>query len=247
MTDKIEGRNPVLEALKSGRAIEKLYVKKGSGKGSIVQIIAKARDIKIPVTETDMHKLNEMSETGAHQGVIAICAAAQYSSVDDILQNAESKGEKPFIIILDRVKDPHNLGSVIRSANCAGCHGVIITKHDSTGLTASCCKAAAGAQEYTPVAKVTNLPQTIEYLQKRGIWVTAADASGDRELYDADLTGAIAIVIGSEGEGISRLVLEKCDYTVKIPMSGNINSLNASVAAALFMYEAKRQKGGEKQ
>ena len=241
MSDKIEGRNPVTEALKNGRNIDKIYVKKGDKHGSIIPIIRMAREKGIAICETDIRRLDEMSETGAHQGVVALCAAAEYATVDDILKNAKKKGEPPFIVILDRITDPRNLGSVIRTANCAGAHGVIISKHDSASLTAVCAKASAGAVEYTPVARVTSLAKTIDELKKKNIWVTGADASGEVELYDADLKGAVAIVIGSEGEGISRLVLEKCDFKVKIPMKGNVNSLNASVAAALFIYEAVRQ------
>lgn len=241
MSDKIEGRNPVAEALKSGRSIDKIYVKKGDKHGSIIPIIRMARERGITVTETDARRLDEMSETGVHQGVIALCAAAEYASVDDILENAARRGEPPFIVILDRIADPRNLGSIIRTANCAGAHGIIISKHDSASLTAVAAKASAGAVEYTPVARVANLAKTIDDLKKKNIWVTGADASGETELYDADLKGAVAIVIGSEGEGISRLVLEKCDFKVKIPMKGNVNSLNASVAAALFIYEVVRQ------
>lgn len=241
MEDRIEGRNPVAEALKSGRNIDKIYIKKGQNQGSIIPIIAMAKKKGIQVTEVDSHKLDSMSETGAHQGVIALCAAAEYKTVEDILNIAKEKGEPPFIVILDRVTDPRNLGSVIRTANCAGVHGVIISKHDSVGLTSVCAKASAGAVEYTPVARVNNLAKTIDELKKQNIWVTGADASGERDLYDSDLKGAVAIVIGSEGEGISRLVLDKCDFKVKIPMKGNVNSLNASVAAALFIYEAARQ------
>lgn len=241
MSDKIEGRNPVAEALKNGRNIDKIYVKRGDKHGSIIPIIRMAKEKGITVTETDNKKLDEMSETGAHQGVIALCAAAEYSTVDDILKVAEEKGEPPFIVILDRITDPRNLGSIIRTANCGGVHGVIISKHDSASLSAVCAKASAGAVEYTPVARVTSLAKTIDELKKKNIWVTGADASGEAELYDADLKGAVAIVIGSEGEGISRLVLEKCDFKVKIPMKGNVNSLNASVAASLFIYEAVRQ------
>ena len=240
-TDKIEGRNPVTEALKSGRSIDKIYVKKGERQGSIIPIIRMAKERGIPIVETDARKLSEMSETEAHQGVIALCASYDYSTVEDILKRAEEKGEPPFIVILDRINDPRNLGSVIRTANCAGVHGIIISKHDSVGLTAVCAKAAAGAAEYTPVARVSNLAKTVDMLKKQNIWVTGADASGDTELYKADLKGAVAIVIGSEGEGISRLVLDKCDFKVKIPMKGDVNSLNASVAAALFIYEAVRQ------
>lgn len=239
--DKIEGRNPVTEALKSNLTIEKIYVKKGEKHGSIIPIIAMAREKRIPVIETDGRSLDEMSETGAHQGVVAIASAAEYKTVDDILKIAEEKGEPPFILILDRIADPRNLGSIIRTANCAGVHGVIISKHDSVGLTSACAKASAGAVFHTPVARVNNLAKTIDDLKKKNIWVTGADASGEAELYSADLKGAVAIVIGSEGEGISRLVLEKCDFKVKIPMKGNVNSLNASVAASLFIYEAVRQ------
>ena len=241
MNDKIEGRNPVTEALKSGRNIDKIYVKKGDKHGSIIPIIRMAKEKGIAITETDGRKLDEMSETGAHQGVIALCSMAEYKTVDDILKIAEEKGEPPFIIILDKIADPRNLGSIIRTANCAGVHGIIISKHESAGLTAVSAKASAGAIEYTPVARVTSLAKTIDELKKKNIWVTGADASGDKELYDADLKGAVAIVIGSEGEGIRRLVLEKCDFLVKIPMKGNVNSLNASVAASLFIYEAVRQ------
>ena len=241
MSDKIEGRNPVTEALRSGRNIDKIYVKSGDQHGSIIPILSMAKEKGIPVSRVDGKKLDEMSETGAHQGVIALCPAAQYATVDDILARAEEKGEPPFIVILDRIADPRNLGSVIRTANCAGAHGVIIPKHDSVGLTAVCAKASAGAIEYTPVARVANLAKTIDELKKKNIWVTGADASGEKDIYESDLKGAIAIVIGSEGEGISRLVLEKCDFKVKIPMKGDVNSLNASVAAALFIYEAVRQ------
>lgn len=244
MTDKIEGRNPVTEALKSGKNIDKIYVKKGEKHGSIIPIISKAKERGIMVIETDSKKLDSMSETGSHQGVIALCSVFEYKTVDDILKNAEEKGEAPFIVILDKIKDPGNLGSVIRTANCAGVHGIIIPKHDSATLGATCAKASAGAVEYTPVARVNNLAKTIDELKKKNIWVTGADASGEAELYNADLKGPIAIVIGSEGEGISRLVLEKCDFKVKIPMKGNVNSLNASVAAALFIYEAVRQGRG---
>lgn len=244
MTDKIEGRNPVTEALRSGRAIDKIYIKKGDRHGSIIPIIRMAKEKGITVTETDGKKLDEMSMTGAHQGVIAQCAMAEYATVDDILRRADEKGEPPFIVILDRIADPRNLGSVIRTANCAGAHGVIIPRHESATLTAVCAKASAGAVEYTPVARVANLAKTIDELKKKNIWVTGADASGEKDIYDADLKGAVAIVIGSEGEGISRLVLDKCDFKVKIPMKGDVNSLNASVAAALFIYETVRQNRG---
>lgn len=242
MNDKIEGRNPVAEALKSGRQIDKLYVKRGEKQGSIIPIIREARKRGIIVSEVDAAKLNEMSETKNHQGVIAQVAPVEYSTVEDILESAAAKGEPPLIVILDRINDPHNLGSVIRTANCAGAHGVIISKHDSVSVTAAAAKASAGAVEFTPVARVNNLSKTIDELKKNGVWVTGADAEGDRSLYEADLKGPTAIVIGSEGEGISRLVAEKCDFLVKIPMRGNVNSLNASVAAALMIYEAAKQR-----
>lgn len=241
MSDKIEGRNPVAEALKSGRNIDKIYVKKGEMHGSIIPILAIARDKGIPISRVDAHRLDEMSETGAHQGVIAQCTMFEYKTTDDILAEAQRRGEPPFIIILDKITDPGNLGSIIRTAHCAGVHGIIIPKHDAATVSAACVKASAGAAEYMPIARVANLAKTIDELKKKNIWITGADASGEVELYKSDLKGAIAIVIGSEGEGISRLVLEKCDFKVKIPMFGYVNSLNASVAAALFIYEAVRQ------
>ncbi len=241
-SDKIEGRNPVAEALKSGRQIDKLYVKRGEKQGSIIPILREAARRGITVTEVDAARLDEMSETKNHQGVIAQASPIEYASVEDILEIARSRGEPPFIVILDRVADPHNLGSVIRTANCAGAHGVIIPRHGGVGVTAAAAKASAGAVEYTPVARVGNLAKTIDSLKKEGLWITGADAAGDRSLYKADLRGPVAIVIGSEGEGLSRLVAEKCDFLVKIPMRGSVNSLNASVAAALVIYEAAKQR-----
>ncbi len=242
MNDKIEGRNPVAEALKSGRVIDKIYVKRGEKQGSIIPIIREARKKGIIVSEVDAAKLNEMSETKNHQGVIALVSPVKYAEIDDILRAAEDKGEPPFIVILDRINDPHNLGSIIRTANCAGVHGVVIPKHDSVSVTAVVAKASAGAVEFVPVVRANNLAKTIDYLKEQGVWVTGADASGDRGLFEADLKGPTAIVIGSEGEGISRLVAEKCDFLVKIPMRGNVNSLNASVAAALMIYECAKQR-----
>lgn len=240
--DIIEGRNAVSAALKSGRQVDKLYVRKGDNKGSMVPLLAMARERGIQIVESDNKKLDSMSETGVHQGVIARIPPYEYKSVDDILEIAQEKGEPPFIVILDHLEDPHNLGSVIRSANCAGVHGVIISKHDSVTLTASAVKASAGAASFTPVARVNNIAQTLEYLKSKNIWVTGADAKGERSIYDADFKGAVALVIGGEDKGISRLTASKCDFLVNIPMKGDVNSLNASVAAALMIYEAMKQR-----
>jgi len=241
MSDKIIGRNPVAEAIKSGREIDKIMVKKGEIEGSLRPIIKKARDMGIPVIEADKNKLSELAEGGNHQGVIAIVAAHDYASVDDIFKKAEEKGEPPFIVILDKITDPHNLGSIIRTANCAGVHGIIIPKRGSVGLSEVVAKTSAGAIEYVPVAKVTNIAQTIDALKEKGVWVAGAEAGGDT-MYKTDLSGSMALVIGSEGEGISRLVKEKCDFLVEIPMFGDVNSLNASVAAAVLMYEVVRRR-----
>lgn len=245
MSDKIIGRNPVAEAIKSGREIDKIIVKKGEIEGSLRAIIKKARDAGIPVTEADRNKLDQISEGGNHQGIIAYVAQHSYAELSDILALAREKGHAPFIIILDKITDPHNLGSILRTANCAGADGVIIPKRASVSLNEVVAKTSAGAIEYTPVCKVTNIAQTIEKLKSEGFWIAGAEAGGD-SMYKTDLTGAIALVIGSEGEGISRLVKEKCDFLVEIPMFGDVNSLNASVAAAVLMYEIVRQKG-EKQ
>ena len=239
--NQLEGRNAVLEVLKSGRDIEKIIVQKGNVEGTIRRIAGMARERGIVVQEAARQKLDEMSQTKNHQGVIAIVSEHEYAEVDDILRSAAEKGEKPFIIILDNITDPHNLGAVIRTAECAGAHGVIIPKRRSVGLTAVVGKTSAGALEYMPVARVTNIARTIEELKKQGVWVACADMDGE-DYYDASLDGAIALVIGSEGEGVSRLVKEKCDFTVSIPMYGKILSLNASVAGALLMYEVVRQR-----
>lgn len=242
MSDKIIGRNPVAEAVKSGREIDKIIVKKGEIEGSLRPIIKKARDAGIPVIEAERQKLDQLAEGGNHQGVIAYVATHSYSTVSDILSGAREKGREPFVIILDKITDPHNLGSIIRTANCAGADGIIIPKRGSVGLNEVVAKTSAGAIEYVPVAKVTNISQTIEDLKKEGLWIAGAEAGGSA-MYKQDLTGAIGLVIGSEGEGISRLVKEKCDFLVEIPMFGDVNSLNASVAAAVLMYEVVRQKG----
>lgn len=239
--DKIIGRNPVLEAIRSGRSVDKILVKKGKYEGSIVPIIKKAKDAGIIVQEVDKAKLDAIAEGGNHQGVIAYVSAYEYSTVKDILDRAREKGEPPFVIICDKITDPHNLGAILRTANCVGAHGVIIPKRNSVGLNSTVAKTSAGAVEYTPVAKVTNIASIIDDLKKEGMWIAAADMDGE-EMYKVDLTGSIGLVIGSEGEGISRLVREKCDFIASIPMEGEINSLNASVAAGVLMYEALRQR-----
>lgn len=239
--DKIEGRNPVMEALKAEREIDKILVKKGKPEGSIIPIIKKAKAMGIVVQEVEKQKLDQLSESDNHQGIIAFAATHEYATVADILAKAEEKGEPPFVIILDKITDPHNLGSIMRTANCVGAHGLIIPKRNSVGLNSTVAKTSAGAIEYTPVAKVTNIARTIDELKEKGLWIAGADMVGE-EMYKANLTGAIGLVIGSEGEGISRLVSEKCDFHVKIPMFGEITSLNASVAASVLMYEISRQR-----
>ena len=239
---KIEGRNPVMEALKADRSIDKLYIQTGELKGSVGKIISLAKSKKIVITRVEKQKLDAMSETKSHQGVIAVASAGEYYSIDDILKYAEQKGEKPFVIICDEINDPHNLGSIIRTANAAGAHGVVIPKRNSVGLTATVAKTSAGAVEFTKVARVSNLARTIDELKEKNIWITAADMDGDKTIYTHDFSGGVAMVIGSEGFGISRLVKEKCDLIVKIPMLGEITSLNASVAGALMIYEVVRSR-----
>lgn len=239
--NQLEGRNAVLEVLNSGRDIEKLLVSKGNLEGTIKRIIGQAKHKGIVVQETSRQKLDELSQTKNHQGIIAIVSAHEYVEVEDILKIAQEKEEPPFIIILDGITDPHNLGAIIRSAECAGAHGVIIPKRRSVGLNATVGKTSAGAIEYMPVARVTNIANTLEYLKKEGLWIACADMKG-LDYFDSDMSGAIGLVIGSEGEGVSRLVKEKCDFTVSIPMYGKISSLNASVATGLLMYEVVRQR-----
>ncbi|NLW27457.1 23S rRNA (guanosine(2251)-2'-O)-methyltransferase RlmB [Acetivibrio saccincola] len=240
--DILEGRNPVLEAIKANRTINKLLVQKGNKEGSINHIIALARERGIVIQETDRSNLDKISTTYAHQGVIAYVAAKDYVEVDDILEIAQSKGEEPFIVILDGVEDSHNLGSILRTADAVGVHGVIIPKRRAAGLNAAVSKASAGAIEYVPVARVTNIGQTIEYLKKKNIWIVGTDLSGEKTFYQSDLKGPLALVLGSEGEGMSRLVSQKCDFIVNIPMKGNISSLNVAVAGAVIMYEVLRQR-----
>ncbi len=239
---RIEGRNPVMEALKSGKTIDKIYLLKGDGQGSVVKIRSLAKQKKIPIVEIDRKKMDEMSVSHSHQGVIALVSPVDYVSVQDILDRAAKKGEKPFIVVLDEVEDPHNLGSIIRTANGAGVHGILIPKHRSTGITATVAKVAAGACFYTPVAKVTNLVRTMEELKEQGIWFYGADMDGEKSVFETDFSGGCGIVIGNEGKGISRLVREKCDFIVSIPMHGEIESLNASVSAGIFMYQAANSR-----
>lgn len=240
--DVVEGRNAVIEALKSDRTIEQILVAKGDSEGSINVIYALSKEKHIVIKEVDRRKLDQMSDTGSHQGVIAIVTPYKYFEVDDIIQYAKSKGENPFIIILDEIEDPHNLGSIIRSAEICGVHGVIIPKRRNVGITPVVYKSAAGAVEYMKIAKVTNINSTIDMLKSHGIWIYGADMNGKNYCYENNFLGPVALVIGSEGKGISKLTKEKCDDLVKIPMFGNITSLNASVAAGIMMYEVLRQK-----
>lgn len=240
-TTLYEGRNAVMELLRAGKTVDKLFVAPDQN-GRMADLIAMAKQAGAVVTECDRRKLDAMSETGVHQGVIAQAAAHEYVSLDDILQIARDRGEQPLILVCDGLTDPHNLGAVIRSAETAGAHGVIIPKRRSVGLTATAAKASAGAIEHIGVARVTNLAAAIDELKENGVWVFGADAGGDKQLYEADFAGAAAIVIGSEGNGLSRIVREKCDFIVSIPMKGKVNSLNASAAAAVLLYEAVRQR-----
>lgn len=238
-SDVIAGRNPVSEALRSNRPIDKILVARGEKNGAVVAILAKARDKQIPVKEVDRTKLDYVSGGSAHQGIVAFAAVKEYSTVDEIFEYAESLGEEPFIVVLDELEDPHNLGAIIRTAECAGVHGVIIPKRRSAGLSYTVGKASAGAVEYMRVARVTNTAALVDALKQRGVWVYGADMNGT-DYKECDFSGACAIVIGSEGKGMSRLVREKCDVIVSLPMKGKINSLNASVAAGILMYRAMR-------
>ena len=238
---KIEGRNAVLEAFRSGKTIDKLFVLDGCKDGPIQTILREAKKHDTLVQFVAKERLEQLSETKKHQGVIAMAAAFSYATVEDILENARRKNEAPFVILLDNIEDPHNLGAIIRTANLAGAHGVIIPKNRAAGLTATVARTSAGALNYTPVAKVTNLAKTIEDLKKEGLWFVCADMGGTT-MYDLDLKGPIGLVIGNEGEGVGRLVKEKCDMVASIPMKGDIDSLNASVAAGVLAYEIVRQR-----
>jgi 23S rRNA (guanosine2251-2'-O)-methyltransferase len=240
--DRLEGRNSVLEALKAGRSINRILVAKGEREGSVNQIVALARQNHIVLQEVDRMKLDGLSSTHAHQGVIAFAAAKDYVEVDDILELAAESGRPPFLVVLDEITDAYNLGSILRTADAAGVHGIIIPKRRAVGLTAAVSKASAGAIEYVPVARVTNIAQTIEYLKKKNIWVVGADSTGEKPFFQSDLKGPVALVVGSEGEGMGKLVRESCDFTVNIPMLGRISSLNAAIAGAIVMYEILRQR-----
>lgn len=239
----IEGRNAVTEAIRSGRAINKVFLADGDTDRALGRLAAMAKEAGAVTVRIDRRKLNEMSPTGAHQGIIAIAAAHEYATVDDMLQLAQERGEAPLLVLCDELSDPHNLGAIIRTAECAGAHGVIIPKRRSVGLTAVVGKSSAGALEYLPVARVSNLAATIRELKSHGVWVFGTAADGTTALHSADLKGPAAIVIGNEGAGMSRIVAESCDFKVSIPMRGKISSLNASAAAAVLLYEAVRQRG----
>lgn len=237
----IEGRNAVIEAFRSGRPIDKVYIQDGCQDGPILTIKREARKKEVLIKYAAKERLDQMSETGKHQGVIACAAAYEYAEIEDLFRLARQKDEPPFFILLDNIEDPHNLGAIIRTANLAGAHGVIIPKNRAAGLTAVVARTSAGALNYTPVVKVTNLAKTIEELKEKGLWFVCADMNGTR-MYDLDLKGPIGLVIGSEGDGVGRLVKEKCDMTAAIPMKGDIDSLNASVAAGVLAYEIVRQR-----
>lgn len=240
----IEGRNAVLEALRAGRPVDRLYVQDGCKDGPVQTIIREARKHDTLIQFVARERLNQMSQTGHHQGVIAQAAAWEYAQVEDMLELARQKGEDPFLLLLDNVEDPHNLGAIIRTANLAGAHGVIIPKRRAVGLTATVARTSAGALSYTPVARVTNLVKTMQDLKEKGLWFVCADMDGE-VMYGLNLTGPIGLVIGNEGEGVGRLVKENCDFTASIPMRGDIDSLNASVAAGVLSYEIVRQRLGK--
>lgn len=238
----IEGKNAVIEAIRAGRPLDKIFLARGSRDKALGYIASNARSAGVTVTECDRRKLDGMSTTGAHQGVIAVAAAREYCAVEDILALARERGEDPFVVVCDGLEDPRNLGAVIRTAECAGAHGVIIPRHHSAGLTAAADKASAGAAEHMLIARVANLTSTLQDLKKEGLWVYGAEANGDSPLWKTDMKGPVCLVIGSEGQGLGRLVRENCDFVMTIPMAGRVNSLNASVAAALLLYEVVRQR-----
>ncbi len=241
-SDVVIGRNAVTEALRSGRSINKILVAQGERQGSIKEVIALAKEKGIILQETEYRRLDEIAMGLRHQGVVAYAAPVDYVELDDILAAAAAKGEPPFLILLDELEDPHNLGAILRTADAAGVHGVLIPKRRSCPLSATVAKTSAGAVEYVPVARIGNVAQTIKLLKEKNMWVVGADMDGDKEYYEADLTGALVLVVGSEGRGISRLAKEHCDFLVRLPMNGHINSLNASVASSILMYESVKQR-----
>lgn len=247
MSDFLVGRNPIMEALKNGSPIHKLFIQQGAGKGSVIEIIRRAKELKIPIREVERKYLDSLvPDNTNHQGVVAAVPAREYVEVGDILELAKQKNEDPFILMLDELEDPHNLGAVLRIADAVGVHGVIIPKRRAVGLTSTVVKTSAGAVEYVPVARVANLVQTVERLKEEGCWVVGADMDGELLWNSGNLSGALVCVIGNEGKGVSRLLKEKCDFLVKIPMKGRISSLNASTAAAVLCYEILRLKEKEK-
>ena len=237
----IEGRNAIIEAFRAGRSVDKLFIQEHIKEGSMNTLIREAKKTKTLIKYVPKERLDQISETGHHQGAVAFVAAYNYAEIDDLFAKSEEKGESPFFIILDEIEDPHNLGAIIRTANLAGAHGVIVPKNRACGLTATVVKASAGAINYTPIVKVTNIAQTIESLKERGMWFVCADMDGET-MYDIDLKGSIGLVIGNEGKGVSRLVKEKCDFVARIPMNCDIDSLNASVATGVLAYEIVRQR-----
>ena len=241
----IEGRNAMLEALDAGMAIDKVYIAKGDIDATLRHIASRARDAGAVVVETDRRKLDSLSNSHAHQGIVALAAVRAYSTIEDILQLAQEKGEPPLVVICDEISDPHNLGAIIRTAEATGAHGIVIPKRRSAGITPIVQKTSAGAVNHVPVARVPNLTAAIQTLQKAGLWIYGAAMEGEHTLWQTDLSGPLAIVIGSEGEGLGRLVSEQCDFLVKIPMAGKIQSLNASVSAAVMLYEVLRQRTGQ--
>ncbi len=245
MADYIAGRNPVLEALKKGATVHKILVARGGGKGSVLEIIARARERKVPVQEVERDYLNKMVSETNHQGVVALVPAREYVEIEDIFDRARQRKEDPFILVLDKIEDPHNLGAILRTADAAGVHGVVIPKHRAVGLTPAVAKTSAGAVEYIPVTRVANLAQTLDRLKKEGCWVVGADMEGEALWDNKNLSGPLACVMGSEGRGIGKLLKEKCDFLVRIPMKGRVSSLNVSVAAAVLCYEILRQREKE--
>jgi 23S rRNA (guanosine2251-2'-O)-methyltransferase len=238
--EMIAGRHPILEALRSGRTIHKLLYAEGAQ--GIGPVLAEARSLGIVTQQVDRRKLDQLAAGVRHQGIVAMAAERDYASIDDLFAAAEASGSMPLFVVLDEIEDPHNLGSILRTVDCAGAHGVIVPKRRSAGLTATVAKTSAGAVEHVPVARVTNIAQTIDELKDRGVWIAGADAAAEQQVYQTDLVMPLAIVIGNEGQGLGRLVREKCDFLIKLPMYGRINSLNASVATALLLYEAVRQR-----